>query len=295
MTKILYGIAIIVGTFLGIYAYDISQQKLAKDLTKNTQAQTFRNVQYRSLNHILEDANIILQGKIVDVKEETGYAEYIVDVNKFYKGAGEKLLKLKNYIYEYEACDKKGNTFAGATRKQYKKGKEYIFILQEIDNVYEREYFIMDDTYLPVNDPANCTIYSKKINVSSSLEKYINQYRYLNKSGEDLNIEYTKSKQCKDIIDTAKYIVKLRVKNKQMETDDTFVSECQILESLKGDINSINNKIFVTFFKNTVKVGEEYIVNLNSDTEQSLIYSLSAKNGIYSLNMKNQIVRYLKD
>lgn len=62
-------------------------------------------------------------------------------------------------------------------------------------------------------------------------------------------------------------------------TDVVDVYICDVTELIKGDFIS-NNQIIIPFFKDTVKKGNSYIVCLDSESEDSIIYTLSSKNSV---------------
>lgn len=67
-----------------------------------------------------------------------------------------------------------------------------------------------------------------------------------------------------------------------------------LLIMLKGDVTTTEeNQIIIPFFKNTVELGKRYVVNLNSDTEDAIIYSLSSKNSIMNENEKENLEKIL--
>lgn len=64
-------------------------------------------------------------------------------------------------------------------------------------------------------------------------------------------------------------------------TDVVDVYICSVIESIKGNITTMPaNQIIIPFFKNTVKEGKNYVVCLDSQGEDSIIYTLSSKNSV---------------
>lgn len=54
-------------------------------------------------------------------------------------------------------------------------------------------------------------------------------------------------------------------------------------------------QIMIPFFKNTITLGENYIVHLNSDTKNTYIYFLSSKNSVFNVNEKELVTNKLKE
>lgn len=78
------------------------------------------------------------------------------------------------------------------------------------------------------------------------------------------------------------------------EVVDVYI--CSVTESIKGDMSTMSdNTVIIPFFRNTVEVGRGYVVCVDSDSKDSIIYTLSSKNSVMDLNkiekIKNRVRR----
>lgn len=67
----------------------------------------------------------------------------------------------------------------------------------------------------------------------------------------------------------------------------TTTYTCEVLESVNGvsyKSDSENGLIYVTCFKNSLKIGKEYVIALCRSSDKSLIYTQAADNGIISVD-----------
>lgn len=138
----------------------------------------------------------------------------------------------------------------GHTKTDYAVGKTYIFVLQHIE--------------------------------IKNIEEYIKRhnFRRAEGSGEKVSIEYIESNNISDIMQESKYIAQVKIGELLYSSDINDVYSCCITREIKGELTSENNQIIIPFFKNTIASGREYIVALTSDTDDSIIYTLSSKYGV---------------
>ena len=218
---------------------------------------------------------------IVIHDEYDQYDEYFVSI-LIQKGDDMEQIAIRNYLSEYTYMDdEKGET--GKTNLNYEIGKSYIFILQHIRNVYEDMYIIMSDAYIPLENAQNSTVLSKELRDIEDCEAYIDQYHFKNIQGKgiQLSIDYIESSQEKEIVAHSKYIAKVEVNELYRSTEVVDVYACSVVDILKGKINAAENQIIIPFFKDTVEIGEIYLVCLNSDRDDAIIYTLSSKNSVF--------------
>lgn len=249
------------------------------------------SMKYSDLNSILESADLIVTGVVTDVEHHETYSKYIVNVNKKNKGDCTSEIFVYNYFYDYTyAVD---NTIkAGRTHTEYVTGEEYIFILQHIRNVYEDKYVILSDSYFPTSSPQNFSYLAEELTENIDYVQYIEQYTcdISDGLGDELSIEYIESPEELDILAQSEYIAIIEVNTLYHSTEVIDVYSCTIKETLKGDLTTTSeNAIIVPFFKNTVNPDTQYIVCLASETKDSLIYTLSSKNSVFTIDRTDEI------
>lgn len=240
---------------------------------------------YEGFDSILENADVIVTGTVNNIvihDEYDQYDEYFVSILDTKKGDDMEQIAIRNYLSEYTYMDdEKGET--GKTNLNYEIGKSYIFILQHIRNVYEDMYIIMSDAYIPLENVQKSTVLSKELRDIEDCEAYIDQYHFKNIQGKgiQLSIDYIESSQEKEIVAHSKYIAKVEVNELYRSTEVVDVYACSVVDILKGKINAAENQIIIPFFKDTVEIGEIYLVCLNSDRDDAIIYTLSSKNSVF--------------
>lgn len=145
--------------------------------------------------------------------------------------------------------------------------------------------------YIPLDAVEDSTLMSQSIQDIADPIAYINDYEYNQKGeGELLSIDYIESNNMAEIVDFSPYIVEIEVLELYRTTEVTDVYLCRVIDAIKGSINTTEeNTIIIPFFKNTVEPNGRYIVNLISDTADSLIYSLSTEYGVMNVSEKDDI------
>lgn len=262
---------------LGIY-HNIN--KNSGNIDKRLYAQAIRL--FEGFDNILEDADVIATGTVNNIVIHDEYDEYFVTILNTKKGDDMEQITVRNYLCEYTYMDdNKGRI--GKSNLNYEIGKSYIFILQHIRNVYEDMYIIMSDAYIPLENVQKSTVLSKELRDIEDCEAYIDQYHFKNIQGKgiQLSIDYIESSQEKEIVAHSKYIAKVEVNELYRSTEVVDVYACSVVDILKGKINAAENQIIIPFFKDTVEIGEIYLVCLNSDRDDAIIYTLSSKNSVF--------------
>ena len=240
---------------------------------------------HMDFDDVLEAADVVLVGKVDKVTKFPQYDEYDVDVVDIKKGEVNKNLKIRNYLCDY-SYNYNGIELFGRTSTDYSEGEKYIFTLQHIRNVYEDKYVILADTYIPLSSVNDSSILSKKISDEKDPVSYIENYIYKSSgSGEKLSIDYIESNNVEEIVKYSDYIAEVTVLEHCRETEVSDVYFCKIDKVIKGSINTAeDDTILIPFFKNSVNVGGAYIVNLTSDTADTIIYTLTSKNSVMGIS-----------
>lgn len=135
-------IAICLSAVLGIM-FGLSKQTISST-DQRVYAQCI--MEYSSFNELLEAADVVLIGSVNDIIVHDQYDEYSIEVSKVYKGEANEEISIRNYLLDYYYVNN-GQEYNGMTNVNYEVGKCYVFVLQYIENVYEKRYAILGDIY----------------------------------------------------------------------------------------------------------------------------------------------------
>ena len=276
---------------MGLLVGNISKRQ--PNVNENFQDYAYAVVRSDGVDDVLEAADLIVEATIRDIASEKQYVTYDTEVNKVLKGEyDDEYLKISSrlsfYSFEYQ-----NETYSGVTNTEYQEGKKYIFVLQHIDNIYDEKYLLLSDMYIPVSEVEKATILSMPLKVDTNIVSYIEDFTRINvnSKGKDLCIPYTDAMDLEEIVPYSEYIIEIEVKEKILTNENRDVYTCKVKNWIKGNGNMTEeNEIYVVFFQNTVTTNQEYILLLNSDTDTSMLYTLSSKNSIHSTDKKQTIL-----
>ncbi len=246
-------------------------------------------VSYYEFDEILDMADNVIAGVVTEITSHDQYDSYTVTVISSSKGNLEGTVEVKNYLYEY-MYEYQNSAYSGITCTDYEVGGEYLFILEHIDSVYGEEFAIISDAYIPLEGDEECYLLSKSIDIDD-VSGYVDSYEYKeNSASSGLANEYVDSTDLQEIISESQYILKVEIGDFLRETENCDIYYCSVLENLQGNpCTTENNQIIVPFFKDTVVQGESYIILLNADTEDAIIYTLSSKSSVRELSETENI------
>lgn len=200
-------------------------------------------------------------------------------------------------MYEYTCVDDK-EQFIGKTNTDYEVGDSYIFILQHVKNVYEEFYMIVSDAHIPMDEASNSTVLSMRPEGIDNCAEYVDTYEFksLKGKGHELSIDYINSEKMEDIVSDSKYVVVVEPQELYRTTEVVDVYSCSVKEVMKGDLTTDEKgEIIIPFFKSSVEKGKTYIVSLNSDAEDTIIYTLSSKNSVMEKGKMKEIKNILRE
>ena len=183
-----------------------------------------------------------------------------------------------------------------------------MMLSRNISVYYEhgRYYPTSAGLYIPVTDISNSTMHGgesllahselERLNTEQELRDYILKIE-LNSKPLYMGDPYILATDMPSIIEGSEYVVKVKIQSQkyadsQHGNKDIYL--CIVTESLIGDLER-DEIIGVTFFPDTVSVGEEYIlaVNLVLDTATPKLYHFSSKNSLFSLSQYDQIKEFI--
>lgn len=245
-----------------------------------------------TLEEIIDLSNCVLEVKLNKISEETQIRKYYFDVIKVIRGE-----KVPNPICVQEPYQDTividSNISYSTQTSHYEEGSRYIVILSKFSSVYEDDdrYNFFGDMLIKLDQNDNVVSFQKNYqDIKNSPYKQKKDFeKFVSKSEKQKpksnGIPFTKSTQPKDIVEASKYIVKTNIFSIENDESDSnrTIYRCKVTEVLKGKINNGDTEVLIAAFKNTVKVGEDYLFMLNAATDTSIIYALSSKNSVVSL------------
>ncbi|MCL1823325.1 MAG: hypothetical protein FWG44_03895 [Oscillospiraceae bacterium] len=183
-------------------------------------------------------------------------------------------------------------------------GEEYFLILERFDSVFYNSplYVMSANLHIPIKNINQSTIngeYLDKEFLSNDREKAI-QY-ILNTKKESLikednqDLFYTTSMNMQEIVEVSLQIFKIQVTDTlenpaAVNNYNGLNYSCLLLNVYKGKVNKgDNNGLWVISFKDSMKIGEEYIILSSLNDEESLIYWPNSKNSVISVKDEKAI------
>ena len=191
----------------------------------------------------------------------------------------------------------------------YEVGKEYIFVLKYVVGVYEEALSYCSpggNIFLPVEDISNSTMYGEALKNHSQLSKYNNLGQLISYITEYLQARpeqptfvgnpYIQSTDLATILKESPYVLRVElVKDMTESYNPTDIFSCKVKEVLKGDAE-VTPEVTVYFFKNTVKVGDEYIIALEPGYPDATdLFRFSSKNSLFTVDQQAEILQHLSN
>lgn len=204
-------------------------------------------------------------------------------------GIGISIVPDFGYSYRMEEC-------------LYESGKDYILILNKHQSImYDHDRYINVTNLMLNESDKKYTLYDEDILFSEfdSFADYLLSLRSGASTVDDQDVRmYTDAEQ--KIALESEYIAELRIENLYLEgvvhNGNTYV--CSIVELHKGYVEDTreDGTILVVIKKNTVEIGERYVVGFSQVDEHSAVYSQSADDGVVPVgdDRLNEIMKYLK-
>lgn len=158
--------------------------------------------------------------------------------------------------------------------KLYEEGKTYLLLLQRFSTVYREydKYLVLDEQVISSSDAGWDSAVAAVKAIPLEADKT-----------PTYSIEkYTTSEDISEIIDFSDNIFVVSIDSIFAESSvyPTTVYNCSVTGTVRG-MPENNGDIRITLFNDTVEVGGEYVVFL-VDSNGSSIYTLAAKDGVYS-------------
>ncbi|MCL2322024.1 MAG: hypothetical protein FWC47_07975 [Oscillospiraceae bacterium] len=241
-------------------------------------------------------SNCAVSAKFVSYIEYDTYVEYEFQVKDVLYGTAEKTIYVSSMKGE-SSVDTVNNSY-NLEGHIYTKGDDYILIMDRVDSILyaHPQYGLSSDIYIPLKDINKSTTYGEPITELTGVTSVDEIKTILNniKNTDDGSLDkykykpekYSKSDKLTDIVPESDYILELKIDSLFAEgvvtIGNTYI--CDVINVLKGDnvVKNADGKIMVALLKNSVKVGETYIILLNGD--DSSIYVQSSKKSVIPIS-----------
>jgi len=192
---------------------------------------------------------------------------------------------------------------------KYKAGENYLLIMEENDSLFYENirYLLVTDIYIPINNMNQSTMYGEAIIIDGTqkLTEYGDMRSFINNAVDKSMLNklnqksaYIKSEKIDVIVSESDLILEVIIEDIEIEgilhSGNTYV--CKVLDILKGKdilITDEYGNILTTLLKESVNVGDKYILSLNKIVDTSIIYTQSSKNSVMSTEDKNFISNLL--
>ena len=280
---------------------DVVESIVSNTDTKVSNAQeSITEVQNCKIFFTFEDAvaisNCAANAKYISYQDHGVYGEYEFQINEVLYGyIPEKTI----YLFESDVDTVDYNYTFG--KNMYTPGDEYILIMERDDSLFydnPRYVLVTDDIYIPLKNVNKSIMHAEQIaeivenrdsiDTSTLIKNIRKQNNSEFKNYEHKDTKYSKSDKLLDIVTEADLVLELKIDWLDIEGIFANVNtyNCTVVKVLKGETveRGYDGKIWVTLFKNSVEIGERYVIMLSKIGEDSTIYVQSSKKSIISAN-----------
>lgn len=266
---------------------------LAVDVAQTDQMITQFHKEEYSFEELIDHSDVALVGKYVKMFDRDNYYEYKFIVKELLYG---EVSETEIYVYENKGIEQsQSGLFQVLGTGEYRKGKEYILIMEKYESIlYDHDrYMIAGDLYLCEKEQ-EYTLYSENISIPEgmTMREYIltladpenrqtatkNTVKY-----DDPMEKMAAESQYIGIIE----IIALEVEGK-VHNGNTY--RCRAESLIKGsNMNTYGNGTFLlTLMKGTVNVGESYMIGFSpADGSTSLIYVQATEDSVMAASDEN--------
>ncbi len=256
------------------------------------------NIDYVEENINLKEAisrsDYIVSAELKSVSEFSDYRDYEFIVKSVIKGDSQITVIRPREFYGNISVENSEIEYS-KINVQYKVDSKYIIMVDMYDSVYQDEptYTFISDFVIKLNDKDEITEFKqfgKDIEAQYKTLETFTQYTKTNIKNNNIISDntYTKSTDMAEIVENSQCVVKAKVIRIEIEAPesnrDTYL--CSASQIYKG---TIDNEALIVLFKDTVKIGEEYIFLINQISENSRMYTLSSKNSVIKLDNTKDI------
>ncbi len=230
----------------------------------------------------LSDSTVL--AKCVGYEKSEDYTKTFFETQEIFSGK----ITDKFTVYQYPtACviEETGIEYMSGNN-EFINGSSYILALEEDSSVFyeESKFLLLGDFYALINDNSvdNISYYGikqeKVFNDLSEAREFITNSKDNFFIRKDEKVPFTRSENTEDIISTADYVLEVEIIDISNDSEDRTSYNAVITDCLKG---KSEGEIFAVLPKNSVSIGNKYIIAFNRVNKDSLVYVISSLKGIY--------------
>lgn len=260
------------------------------------------------LESLLDSVTDVVKAEVLNKNELPDEIQYGLKIKDRYWGEDRgDTIRFSVGTYQLSMTVDGENKSYSPADMNYEIGKEYIFIMQYTIGVYTEELSycsVGGNIFLPVEDISNSTMRGEALKKHAQITKYKTVEQLVSYITEYLQARpeqptfvgnpYIQSTDLATILKESPYVLRVElVKDNTEYYNPTDIFYCKIKEVLKGDAE-VASEVTVYFFKNTVKVGDEYIIALEPSYEDATAhFRFSSKNSLFTVDRQDEILQYL--
>lgn len=266
----------------GTAVYDGRTVTYEEPTWPETEDEIFVNMAELTMEQVVSGASHIVDAEFLGfyASEKLGETHLLFQVNQIYKGAFEEK-KPRIYVTKLFSDYR----LDPGEKETYEVGKNYMLFLEKHISVYY-DYDIYAQTgqvYMPEGRHNWEATHAETKELLATVK---------NTAYDAVGIRFTTSEKMKDVVDSAEGVFVVRVDkvwtHLQTEKDYTLQYRCSVTKTLKGTPNN-QGDIIITFIKDAVELGKEYVVLINSAETKSFFYGLASKNSLFTLEEAEEI------
>ncbi|GEM_PF-7066905 len=160
-------------------------------------------------------------------------------------------------------------------------GEQIILCVEPVGDVFTgNDYYIGAPLYLPENPKAQSYIHiPKDIHTQEDMRNAIVKYSEAHPYEGEVLGDYIHSTDLDEICDESEHIAEVMISEIEYTGEEHMWTNCEVIKNYKGRLDS--SSISITMPKDSVKVGESYIVLFNKPDETAVFYVVSSRNSVY--------------
>lgn len=300
-------------TLLLISFTGCNRVKNGSDAPSNTPPLSNGYIHYADFEKMLEMTTDVVTATLLDYEknENDDFVCRFLILNRYWGEDTGEIIHVHQADYEQSMFNLSHESIPGDGEiPSYTVGKDYLLILARHVNVYfihDQYLNVGGNLLLPLDNLAQSKLYNepfekhaalKDYSTESAIVSYVIDILQKNKTPEvwTHGKSYIQSDDPEDIVKGAPYVLRVKVNEfKELPAKDRVETVCTVVTAFKAPLDC-GETVKIIVFKDSVKIGEEYIIaaDLHSET-QPFELALAAKKGVLEVSCQEEVLQYLAD